>query len=137
MVIARCAMLALIVLVCWLAGDDVFPQGTQLSDPVTVNGNNNEATKANLDWIAQSAGEQKLIIVIARLGGKESVRSLNRKRLQTIRSYLQNIRGISKERIVTAEGESVGDVGRVEVYLDGHLFMVLSLARNRNFAPKG
>jgi hypothetical protein len=115
---------------------NVHPQGSG-SKPIIVNGNNNESAKANLDWVAQSAGDNQTIIVIARTGTNELTRNLNSKRLQTIRLYLQNMRGISKEKIVTAEGKRVTGKGRVEIYLGGHLFMVFNLVRNKNFAPAG
>jgi len=102
-----------------------------------ADGNNNESAKANLDWLAQNARGDEIVIAIARRGDNESSSRLSGQRLQTVRLYLENTRGMSKERLVTAEGETVRGFGRVEIYVAGKLFMVFTLARNKNFAPQG
>lgn len=108
----------------------------EVSEPRIINGGNYESTIAELDLIAQTVGEDKLIIMIARVGNREPARSLNRLRLQAVRDYLKFTRAISEQRIVTAEGDPVRGLGRVEVYLDGKLFTVFTLPRKRNFAPE-
>jgi len=104
--------------------------------PISANGDNNEDSKAALDFLAQNAGKDKLIILIARLGDKESSLRLNKRRLRTIRLYLENTRGVTTQRIITATGDHVSGRGRVEAYLDGKLFMVFTLSHNLNFAPE-
>jgi len=106
----------------------------QRPEPIIVDGSNNETTKAELDLLAQKAGSDKLIILIARTGRRESSRRVNQQRLRTVRDYLRSTRAISNERIVTAEGETHGDAGQVESYVDGKLFMVFRLPLNKNFA---
>ena len=108
----------------------------QRPEPIIVDGANNETTKAELDLLAEKAGQDKLIILIARLGKSEFSRTLSQQRLRTVRDYLRFTRAVSEDRLVTAEGERVSDVGRVEAYVDGKLFMVFRLRRNKNFAPE-
>ena len=110
-------------------------QREQRALPLIVNGDNNETAKAEMDRLAGRA-EGKLIILIARLGNGESSKSLAQRRLQTIRDYLKNTRAIPAERLVTAVGQRVRGAGRIEVYLDGELFMIFELRRNRDFAPE-
>lgn len=123
-----------IVAICFVAISSAA-QGTN-AEPIVVNGNSNEDSKANLDALAQVAGEEKLIIMIARLSNRESSRRLSRQRLQTARSYLENVRAIPTRRIVIAEGEPVTGFGRIEAYMDGKLYMIFIFERNRNFAPE-
>jgi hypothetical protein len=125
-----------LTLFCSLSSPALAQTG-QSSKPTMADGSNNESAKANLDWVAQSAGEDKLIIVIARLGLKESKTRVSRQRLETVRMYLENTRAVPRERIITAEGRRVRGFGQAEIYLDGKLFMVFTFARNRNFAPQG
>lgn len=111
-------------------------QDTITPEPRMVNGGNNEDSKAELDLLAQRAGESKLIIMIARRGSKESSRSVSRVRLSTASGFLRSVRGVEKRRIVIGEGERVNGEGRIEVYLDGKLFMVFVFRRNKGFAPE-
>ena len=111
-------------------------QTVQRQEPIIVDGNNNETTKAELDLLAEKAGQKKLIILIARLGNAEFSKRLSQRRLRTVRDYLRFTRAVSTERIIAAEGDRVQNVGRVEAYLEGRLFMVFELARNKDFAPE-
>jgi hypothetical protein len=103
--------------------------------PIVVNGDNNETAKAEMDLLAGRA-EGKLIILIARLGNGESSNRLAQQRLRTISDYLKNTRAVPEERLVTAVGQRRRGAGRIEAYLDGELFMVFELRRNRDFAPE-
>lgn len=113
-----------------------FAQTVKQMEPTLVNGNNNETTKAELDQLATNAGNNKLIIMIARLGRSEFSRRLSQRRLQTLSSYLETVRAIPKQQIVKAEGGPIQGPGRVEVYLEGKLYMIFTLARNKNFAQE-
>ena len=129
--------LALVGLVmCCVPGNHVAAQQAKVSEPIMVNGSNNEITKANLDMLAQAAMSDRLIIAIARLGSGELSPKLSLHRLRTIRSYLETVRAMPKQRIITAEGKPVHDVGRVEVYMSDMLFMVFTLERTKDFAPE-
>jgi hypothetical protein len=85
-----------------------------------------------LDLVAQRAGQEDFIIIIARLGTKETSLKLNRERMQLLADYLGNTRGVPKQRIVLAEGERVRGLGRVEIYLGGRLFTVFTINRNKD-----
>lgn len=120
--------------VCCAAPNLGAVQSSQRPEPIMVDGNNNETVKAELDLLGEKAGKDKLIILITRLGKGEYSKRLNQRRLRTIGEYLRLTRAISAQRLVTAEGDRVRDVGRIEAYLDGNLFMVFQLDRNKNFA---
>ena len=79
-----------------------------------------------IDRIAAEAREFRdgPVIAIARLGRGEITRELNRRRLYTVRTYLQ-VRGLPTERLVTAEGERVSGYGRVDFYIRGKIFAAL------------
>jgi hypothetical protein len=127
--------IALVVLIlCCLSGNHIAAQQPKAADPIIINGNNNETTKAEWDLLAERVVDSQLIVAIARLGKGESSSILNRRRLHTMRNYLETTRAIPKHRIITAVGEPVRGVGRIEVYLCDKLFRVFTLERNRNFA---
>lgn len=96
--------------------------------------NNCESNKSYFDYVAVNAGNDKSIIIIARLGGGETSHRYNRRRLHNISTYLNYIRQIPKERIITAEGEPVRSRGRVEVYVGGKLTVVFTVGRNHDLA---
>ena len=110
-------------------------QTTTRTSPIYGSGANNDDAKAILDRVAQDSGADKLIIIIARQGGRESS-SLNWRRLKTATDYLENTRAIPKSRLVTAAGTRVHGSGRLEIYLDGKLAVVFTFRRNHDFAPE-
>ena len=94
-----------------------------------------ESNAITLDTVHQIAGEDGLIIVIARLGNAERKRELNRRRLQNIRSYLIEFGWRrSPKTVILAEGDRVEGYGRVELYAAGKLVAVLVAERNRNLS---
>ena len=93
-----------------------------------------ETTKAELDLIAQTAREGETIIIIAHLGNREYSRTVNRRRLQTLRDYLEYTRGLSKDRVIVAEGERVRGLGQVDIYVGGRLFTIFRVNRNKDLA---
>lgn len=114
-------------------------QAGQFSKPIVIggeegiDGRNCDTTKSNFDLIAQTAGSQGTIIVIGHLGHGELSRELVRRRLRNLKEFIYFTRGVSKERTVTAEGERVAGLGQVDVYINGKLFMVFRMRRNRDF----
>jgi hypothetical protein len=92
-----------------------------------------ETTKAELDLVAQTAGRDKTIIIIARLGIGESSRVINRRRMGGLRDYLESARAFPPDKLITAEGERVRGLGRIELYVGGELLMVFTLKRNKDF----
>lgn len=109
-------------------------QQSEITDPIVTNDNNCESNKNYFDYVAVHAEKDGPIILIARLGDGETLRRFNSRRLHNIFTYLNYIREISKERIVTAEGERVFGRGRVEVYVGGKLMIVFSVGRNQDLA---
>jgi hypothetical protein len=122
--------------ICLGIASQTFAQDLKEPASIIVNGNNNETVKSELDRLAQTAGDCKLIIMVARLGHAEYSGRLNYRRLQTLSSYLETVRAIPKQRVIKTVGEPTPDRGRIEVYLGGELFMVFALKHNQNFAPE-
>ena len=87
-----------------------------------------------LDFVAvadkDTAANDQPIIIVARLGGRENARGLNRRRLHQVAGYLS--RRVSKGKVITAEGERVSGLGRLEFYVGGRLNLVLKIRRNRD-----
>jgi hypothetical protein len=124
----------LISVLCIASVAPVTAQTSTSTQTHYLDGNNCESVKAYFDLIDIEAGDANgtdTIIIIARLGDGERSRRLNRRRLYLIRRYLNYIREIPEERLVTAEGERVAGRARLEIYLKGKLFMVLAISRNR------
>lgn len=95
---------------------------------------NCEANAATLDAVHQMAGDDGVIIAVARLGDGERNRSLSRRRLQILKSYLTNAPWTRpRETVVVAEGERVKGYGRIELYVGGKRVHVLPIKRNRAF----
>ena len=114
----------------------VSAQNKQISEPYVVTGvdcNDEEHVKSLLDHAAITAGGDKTIIIIARLGSGEGSRHLIRRRLYAPVNYLVGIRGVSESRIVTAEGERVRGLGHVEIYVGGNLLITFKMKRGRDF----
>lgn len=126
------------IAMCLAMVGQVAAQSVKAQHPIIVDGNNNETSKTALALLAQTVSEDNTVFLIARLGVGESSRALSRRRLQVVHSYLDVGRAtpIPRDRVVTAEGEPVRDLGRVEVYLGDKLFMIFTLKRNKNFAPE-
>jgi len=95
-------------------------------------GSSCESNIALLDAAHAKAGEDGLIIAIARLGNGERNRNLNRRRLYNLQTYLEKFRKRPAETIITAEGERVVGSGRVDVYVGGKLVVTLDLRRGQD-----
>lgn len=80
------------------------------------------------------AGEDGLVIIVARLGKRERRRDLNRRRLHNAKTFLTEFGDRAPQTIVTAEGERVEGYGRVELYAGGKLFRVLTINPNDDLA---
>lgn len=91
-----------------------------------------ESNIALLDAAHAEAGEDGLIIAIARLGSGERNRVLNHRRLYNLRTYLEKFRKRKGETIITAEGQRIKDSGRIEVYVGGKLQVILELNRGQD-----
>jgi hypothetical protein len=113
-----------------------YAQSNQPSGPYVVEGvdcNDEEHVKALLDDAAITAGQDKTIIIIARLGTREPSRKLIQARLLIVSNYLIETRGVPKNRIISAEGERVRGLGDVEIYVGGRLHVLFRMKRNKGF----
>ena len=70
-----------------------------------------------------------VLIAVARLGTGERSRNLNRTRLYVVRATLIEDLGLQEPEVVTAEGERVNGLGRIEVYIGGELVDTLLIHR--------
>jgi len=75
-----------------------------------------------------------MIVVVARLGNKETRPELNRRRLQNVRAYwteylIEEYRR-KPETVGMVEGETVDGYGRLEFYVGGKLVWVLKVRHN-------
>lgn len=68
------------------------------------------------------------LIIVARLGNRETRRALNHRRLHNVRLQLTHI-GFPADKIVVAEGERVRGLGRVEFYVRGEFIGALPVRR--------
>ena len=103
-------------------------------DPDGFTGRDCETSMALLDFVAiahgDAADEDKVIVVIARPGTGETSRSLMRARLKQVADYLK--RRVSRDRIVTAEGERIRGLAQIEFYVSGKLHTVIKVKRNHD-----
>jgi hypothetical protein len=130
----------LLALFCGLSSYAYAQEGDPAIAPyvaVGVDCHDEEHTKALLDFAAISAGTDKTIILIARLGTGERSRNLTRLRLRIAGGYLMENRGVPKDRVITAEGERVRGLGHVEVYVGGRLHTLFKMKRSRGFGGCG
>lgn len=84
-----------------------------------------------LDNAHHLAGDDTIIIAIAHLGTGERNPELNRRRLHNVRAYLTTFAWKRpRATVVTAEGEPVNGVGRVNIYVRGGLWASMGVRRN-------
>lgn len=130
-------LLGLVLVARPVGGAKLDPKAEKQEQSITILAEC-EANAAILDLIHALTKDGGLTIVIGRLGDGETSRSLNQRRLQMVRRYLTNSPWKKpRESVILAEGERVSGLGRsglgrVEFYLEGKLFRVLLLKRQRN-----
>lgn len=84
-----------------------------------------------LDTAHQLAGDDTVIIAVARLGTGERNPELNRRRLHNVKAYLTSFGWKRRlNTVVTAEGERVNGFGRIDIYVRGGLWASLAVRRN-------
>jgi hypothetical protein len=93
-----------------------------------------EFNNSVLTVLAQNTPADELIIVIARLGDRESRKNLNSRRLHNVKIFLTEFLVDSVRRrpetIILAEGQRVKGYGRVELYVKGKLYEVMKASHN-------
>ena len=90
-----------------------------------------------LEDITLSTPADENIIVISRLGDKDSTANLNKRRLHNIRVHWTQLLGDSSRRdpktIILAEGQSVKGRGQIEFYVRGQLVWIFKIRPNSDF----
>jgi hypothetical protein len=107
----------------------IYSKTRKIPEPLNCEGN-----ILHLDHANYEAGKNGLIIVIARLGvGEEARPELNRHRLFNVRTYLTKYTTGPRadETIVTAEGDPAPGLARIELYVKGELYDVLTVRPGR------
>lgn len=103
-----------------------FDKRPTKADPPT----NCETALALLDAALIEAQKDKegYIILIARLGDGEKSQAINRRRLNGTKDYLVRR---TANKVAAAYGERIKGRGRIEIYVTGKMFYVLTYTRNR------
>jgi len=99
------------------------------AEKVATEPTNCEFNIAILDAAHSQAGNDGLVIVIARLGRNERS-ELSRRRLHNVKTYLEQFAGRRTQTIITAEGDRVNGYGLVELYVKGQHFYTLKVRSN-------
>lgn len=92
---------------------------------------NCERSQITLNAIHQLAQEGN-IIIISRLGRKESSKFLHRVRLNIVKNYLETAWKRSPKTIILAKGEKAGGLGILEFYVKGELIYTLAAKTKKN-----
>jgi hypothetical protein len=119
-----------IMLIYISVASPTFAQQKNHLEPVFGTTNNCEDAKARLDATTIEVGKEGFIILITRLGDGESLRKVNRQRLYYILRYFNRADQLGEKRLITAEGERIRGLGRVEIYAKGKLMLILTTKRN-------
>lgn len=128
----RMTVLAGMCCMCWLVVTSAVAQNAESPATYVTIGNTCESNIARLDRIHSEAGDDGLVIAIARIGDGEQSRRLNQRRLHNVRLYLERVRGRAPKTLITAESERARGRGRVEIYVGGKLVDVLGVARGED-----
>lgn len=81
---------------------------------------------------AQKSDKSNKLILIGRLGSKESVHAYTSQRLRRVRSYIQNTWNVPESDIVAAEGERSNALASIELYASGKLITVINCSFREN-----
>jgi len=119
---------------CVCSGQEKLKSGILPSSQIETKPTNCEFNISVLTGVHREAGENSLVIMIARLGKGEQRRELSRRRLHNARTFLTAFGHRNPNTIVTAEGDPVDGYGRVELYAGGKLFHVLMINPNADLA---
>lgn len=121
-----------VISVCWHAAaaqvkSESTPSQTQ---KIATEPTNCEFNIAILDATHAQAGSDSLVIIIVRLGQRESRNGLSRRRLHNVRTYLEEFAGRKPQTLITGEGDRVEGYGLIELYVKGQHFYTLKVRNN-------
>lgn len=133
--------LKLVGAVSLLLAGSFIADAQQQTTPATIPSSQVETKPTNCEFNVsvltgahRTAGDSGLVIMIARLGTRETRKELNDRRLHNARTFLIEFGQRVPQTIVTAEGDRVDGYGRVELYVGGKLFHVLLMSRDDDLA---
>lgn len=118
----RCCVLLLIA-ASVIAQNNRNPDTSANRLPDTCEGNT-----VRLDIVQRESREidpTSVTIAVARLGNGEMSSEINKRRLYTVRTYLD----LPSDSFVAAEGERVQGFGKIELYVGGRLIEVLPVEK--------
>ena len=131
MKVLHVALAVSLLLIDSVAAQRKVNSGTTQPSKMEATPSNCEENISILGAATQAVDKDGLLVVIARLGDGEQNRELNRRRLHNVRTYLSEyVHARAPETIITAEGERLNGYGRIELYVGGKLFHVLTIHRN-------
>lgn len=89
----------------------------------------------NISYLAKNLENDEVIIVIVRLGKGER-QIMNKRRLYTITTYLEDIK-VPKDKLIVAEGLPSSNYGLIEFYAKGKPMLVLAASKNQELEVGG
>ncbi len=95
-----------------------------------------EENSGILDSLLANAGPDDYVIVIGRLGARESSQDLTRKRLANVKIYLteyfeHTVFSKNPERLILASGEKSSGLASIELFFRGVRYFTLEIAHNQ------
>ncbi len=98
---------------------------------VKADGNSCEINSAHVDYLrVEASNTRERVFVIARAGTNETD-TLNLKRLQKVRQFLEKIKGFNLLDVVYSRGDSVKGEGQIDFYLGSNLRLTIKARFNR------
>jgi hypothetical protein len=98
---------------------------------IEANANACELNSAHVDYIRNETSESdERIFIIFRAGDGEGTKT-NVRRLNIVRRFLRNNKGLGGDKVIYARGEKVKGKGRVEFYVGGELRLVTLAKRGK------
>lgn len=119
----------IVLLLCAVLAAHVSALTAQKSKPAPGKTESCEEAKALLDLLRNDAGNEDVIVLVARSGDGENSRKINGPRLYSVWSYLHHAGQFPADRLVKAEGEKVRGPGRIDIYAKGRLMLTLTAKR--------
>lgn len=120
-------------IIIWMFINAIFAQQKSQDAIVKIEPRACEFNNLILEQANREAGQNSIVILIARPGIKDTKKDVSKKRLHTARAYLveyNKLRGSEKVVVATANNNGKLYYGGVEVYVNGHLLDVLTSKPN-------
>ena len=122
-----------------LGSSPAFSQSYLEGNVIVMRSVNCEMDEASFNVVRLAAeedlGTDELLIVVARLGDGEKLKSLNRERLGNTKEWMTN-NNFLQGRMLFTEGERVHGSGRVEFYIGGKLTHTILPRKNARLCTR-